>query len=428
MLFARRSLTQTLTPSPNFTEPLLMQASLKALRAAPSLRAFAATVFLVFSAALPVVHAQVPQAPEIAARSYLLLDITANQILAAKDIDSPVEPASLTKLMTEYLVFDALKSKKIDLKQTFPVSERAWKMPGSRMFIDPKMQVPVEDLIKGMVVQSGNDATMALAEGVGGSAENFVRLMNEQAKALGMKSTSYKNPEGLTEPGHTTTARDLSILSTRLMQDFPDYIGYSAIKKYRYPGTPAANDTNRNTLLFRDPTVDGLKTGHTDAAGYCMIATAKRDFPNLGAAGAPGGRRLLAIVLGTVSDSARANESQKLLNWGYTAYEAVKLFDAGQAVVTPSVWKGTSSTVKLGRPQAIVVAIAAGGAAKVKTQVARPDPLVAPFAKGQAVGTLKVTLGDNPSPVAEVPLVALEAVGEAGILGRAWDAIRLWIK
>jgi D-alanyl-D-alanine carboxypeptidase (penicillin-binding protein 5/6) len=405
-----------------------MQASLKAPRAVSGLRAFAVTVFLTFSAVLPVAHAQVPQPPEIAARSYLLLDITANQILAAKDIDSPVEPASLTKLMTEYLVFDALKSKKIDLKQTFPVSERAWKMPGSRMFIDPKMQVPVEDLIKGMVVQSGNDATMALAEGVGGSAENFVRLMNEQAKALGMKSTSYKNPEGLTEPGHTTTARDLSILSTRLMQDFPDYIGYSAIKKYRYPGTPAANDTNRNTLLFRDPTVDGLKTGHTDAAGYCMIATAKRDFPNLGAAGAPGGRRLLAIVLGTVSDSARANESQKLLNWGYTAYEAVKLFDAGQAVVTPSVWKGTSSSVKLGRPQAIVVAVAAGSAAKVKTQVARPDPLVAPFAKGQAIGTLKVSLGDNPAPVAEVPLVALEAVGEAGILGRAWDAIRLWIK
>jgi len=405
-----------------------MQVSLKAFRPVHGLRAFAAAALLVFSAVLPLAHAQVPQAPEIAARSYLLLDVTANQILAAKDIDSPVEPASLTKLMTEYLVFDALKSRKIDLKQTFGVSERAWKMPGSRMFIDPKMQVPVEDLIKGMVVQSGNDATMALAEGVGGTAEHFVQLMNEQAKALGMKSTSYRNPEGLTEPGHTTTARDLSILATRLMADFPDYIGYSAIKKYRYPGTPAANDTNRNTLLFRDPTVDGLKTGHTDAAGYCMIATAKRDFPNLGAAGAPGGRRLLAIVLGTSSDSARANESQKLLNWGYTAYEAVKLFDAGQAVVTPSVWKGKSSSVKLGRPQPIVVAVAAGSAPKVKTQVARPDPLVAPFAKGQAVGTLKVTLGDNPTPVAEVPLVALEGVDEAGILGRAWDAIRLWIK
>jgi len=383
-------------------------------------------VFLMAMAiAVPSVsQAQTPQVPEIAARSYLLMDLTANQILAAKDIDSPVEPASLTKLMTEYLVFDALKAKKIDLKQTFGVSERAWKMPGSRMFIDPKMQVPVEDLIKGMIVQSGNDATMALAEGVGGSAENFVKLMNEQAKVLGMKNTSYKNPEGLTAAGHTTTARDLSILATRLMQDFPEYVGYSAIKKYRYPGTPASNDTNRNTLLFRDPSVDGLKTGYTDAAGYCMIATAKRDFPNLGA----GGRRLLAIVLGTVSDSARANESQKLLNWGYTAFEAVKLFDAGQAVVSPNIWKGKSSVVKLGQPQAIVVAVPAGSAAKLKTQVARPEPLVAPFTKGQRIGSLKVTSGDNPAVVAEVPLFVLEAVEEAGILGRAWDAVRLWIK
>jgi D-alanyl-D-alanine carboxypeptidase (penicillin-binding protein 5/6) len=391
-------------------------------------RGFSAPLVLIaFSVFLPVVQAQIPQPPEVAARSYLLLDVTANQILAAKDIDSPVEPASLTKLMTEYLVFDALKSKKIDLKQTFSVSERAWKMPGSRMFIDPKMKVPVEDLIKGMVVQSGNDATMALAEGVGGTAEHFVQLMNEQAKALGMKSTTYKNPEGLTEPGHTTTARDLSILSTRLMQDFPDYIGYSAIKKYRYAGTPAANDTNRNTLLFRDPTVDGLKTGHTDAAGYCMIATARRDFPNLGVGATPGPRRLVAIVLGTISDSARANESQKLLNWGYTAFEAVKLFDAGQAVASPSVWKGKSGTVKLGRPEAIVIAIAAGSSAKVQTQLARPDPLVAPFVKGQALGTLKVSLGGGQT-VVDVPLVALEAVEEAGILGRAWDAIRLWIK
>src|SRR6478735_1681611 len=199
-------------------------------------------------------------------------------MLAGRDIDTPVEPASLTKLMTQYLVFDALRAKKIDLAQTLPVSERAWKMPGSRMFIDPKMKVPVDDLIKGMIVQSGNDATMALAEGVGGTAEHFVELMNSQAKALGMKSTTYKNPEGLTVAGHSTTARDLSILATRLMQDFPEYLHYYSIKKYRYEGTPTANDTNRNLLLFRDPTVDGLKTGHTDAAGYCLIATAKRDF------------------------------------------------------------------------------------------------------------------------------------------------------
>ena len=372
--------------------------------------------------------AQAPQPPELAARSYLLLDVTANQILAAKDIDSQIEPASLTKLMTEYLVFDALRAKKIDLKQTLPVSQRAWKMPGSRMFIDPKMQVPVEDLIKGMVVQSGNDATMALAEGVGGTAEKFVEMMNAQAKALGMKNTSYKNPEGLTEPGHTTTARDLSILSTRLMRDFPEYVGFSAIKKYRYPGTPATNDTNRNTLLFRDPSVDGLKTGFTEAAGYCMIATAKRDFPNLGAANAPGSRRLLSLVLGTASDSARANESQKLLNWGYTAFEAVKLFDANQVVASPSVWKGKNNVVKLGQTNTIVVAVPAGTAAKLKTTVARPEPLVAPFTKGQAIGSLKVTLGENPAVVAEAPLYALEAVEEAGVIGRAWDAVRLWIK
>jgi D-alanyl-D-alanine carboxypeptidase (penicillin-binding protein 5/6) len=374
-------------------------------------------------------HAQVPlmlPAPEIAAKSYLLLDVTANQILGAKDIDSPIEPASLTKLMTAYLVFDALKSKKIDLKQTFPVSVRAWKMPGSRMFIDPAMKVPVEDLIKGMIVQSGNDAVMALAEGVGGTSERFVQMMNEQGKMLGLKNTGYKNPEGLTEVGHTTTARDLSVLATRLMRDFPEYMSYYAIKKYRYAGTPTTNDNNRNLLLFRDPTVDGLKTGHTDAAGYCLIATAKREVAGLGAGNTPGGRRLLAIVLGTASENDRANEAQKLLNWGYTAFEAVKLFDALQPVVTPAVWKGKDSVVKIGSVQSIVVAVPTGSAAKIKTQVARADPLVAPFAKGQQLAMLKVSVGEQ--PLVDVPLVALDAVEQAGILGRTWDAIRLWIK
>ena len=379
------------------------------------------------------VAAQALPPPEIAAKSFLLLDVTANQMLAEKDIDMAVEPASLTKLMTAYLVFDALRSKKIALTQALPVSERAWKMGGSRMFIDPKMQVPVEDLIKGMIVQSGNDATVALAEGVGGTHARFVQLMNDQAKALGMKSTGYKNPEGLTEPGHVTTARDLSVLATRLMQDFPEYVGYYAIKKYRYAGTPATNDSNRNLLLFRDPTVDGLKTGFTDAAGYCMVATARRDFPNLAQASAPagsaeaaGGRRLLSIVLGAASENARANESQKLLNWGYTAFEAVKLFDANQAVATPAVWKGRDATVKLGRAQMLVVSVPAGSAARIKTVVARPDPLVAPFTKGQVVATLKVSLGDQ--PLTEFPLLALEEVPQAGVLGRAWDAIRLWIR
>lgn len=383
-------------------------------------RFFQTMLVAAWAIAAMVAQAQMPQAPNVSAKAYLLLDVTANQVLAAKDPDTVIEPASLTKLMTAYLVFDALKSRKLDLKQTLSVSERAWKMPGSRMFIDPKMKVPVEDLLKGMIVQLGNDATMALAEGVSGSADRFVQLMNEQAKVLGMKQTHYMNPEGLTVPGHTTTVRDLSILATRLMRDFPDYVPYYAIKKYRYPGTPAANESNRNLLLFRDPSVDGLKTGHTQAAGYCLVATAKRDFPNVGA------RRLLSIVVGTDSENARANESQKLLNWGYTAFDAVKLFEAGQAVATPAVWKGKSGELKLGSFQPLVVAVPAGSAAQVKTQVVRPEPLVAPVAKGQVVGKLQVLRGDQ--PLLDVPLVALEGVEQAGVMGRAWDAIRLWIK
>ncbi len=367
-----------------------------------------------------VAAAQVPQPPEIAARSYLLMDVSANQILAGRDIDAPVEPASLTKLMTGYLVYQALRSKKIDLNQRIQVSERAWRMPGSRMFIDPKMQVPVDDLIKGMIVQSGNDATVQLAEAVGGTVEHFVEMMNQQAKALGMDHTTFKNPEGLPAPGHMTTARDLATLATRLLQDFPEDAKYYAIKKYRYQGTPTANDTNRNTLLFRDPTVDGLKTGHTEAAGYCLIASAKRDFPNLQ------GRRLVAIVLGASSEAARANEAQKLLNWGYTAYEGLKLFDADQPVLEPQVWKGAQDTVKLGQTQPIVLAVPAGSSSRIKTQVARPDPLVAPIQKGQRVGTLKILVGDQ--VLREVPLVALQSVEQAGIFGRAWDALRLWIK
>jgi D-alanyl-D-alanine carboxypeptidase (penicillin-binding protein 5/6) len=381
--------------------------------------------FLLMLLALPALAAA-PQAPEIAARAYLLMDVTTGQVLASKDADRPVEPASLTKLMTAYLVFDALKSKKISLTQTLPVSERAWKMPGSRMFIDPKMQVPVEDLVKGMIVQSGNDATMALAEGVGGTAERFVEMMNQQAKVLGMNASSFRNPEGLTVAGHQTTARDLATLATRLMRDFPEYVGYYALKHYRYPGTPAANDTNRNLLLFRDPTVDGLKTGHTDAAGYCLVATARRDVAALGS-GPAGQRRLLSVVLGAASENARAAESQKLLNWGYTAYEAVRLFPAGQAVVSPKVWKGKAPVVRLGRPEGVVVAVPAGEAARLKTEIARPDPLVAPLQRGQAIGTLKVALADG-TPVAEVPLTVLETVEESGIFGRAWDALRLWIQ
>ena len=386
----------------------------------PMNRLLRSLAVLTLSSAALLAQAQAPQPPEVAAKAYLLMDLSSGQILAGKDMDAPVEPASLTKLMTAYVVFDALRARKVTLAQALPVSERAWKTPGSRMFIDPKMQVPVEDLIKGMLVQSGNDATVALAEGVGGTVERFVEMMNDQAKALGLKNTHYANVDGLPDPAHITTARDLATLSARLMQDFPEDVKYFAIKKYRYPGTPASNDTNRNTLLFRDPTVDGLKTGHTKAAGYCLVATAARDFPNLK------GRRLVSVLLGAASDSARANESQKLLNWGYTAWEDVKLFDAGQAVATPRVWKGKATELKLGSLTPIVVSVPAGTAAQVKTEVARPEPLVAPFKKDQVVATLKITQGEQ--TLGEVPLVALQAVEESGFLGRAWDAMRLWIK
>ncbi len=375
---------------------------------------------LALCAAALTAHAQSPQPPEVAAKAYLVMDVSSGQILAGKDMDAPVEPASLTKLMSAYVVFDALRAKKITLTQTLPVSERAWKTPGSRMYIDPKMQVPVEDLIKGMIVQSGNDATVALAEGVGGTVERFVEMMNDQAKALGLKNTHYTNVDGLPDPAHVSTARDLALLSARLMQDFPEDAKYYAIKKYRYPGTPASNDTNRNTLLFRDPTVDGLKTGHTKAAGYCLVATAARDFPNLK------GRRLVSVLLGATSDSTRINESQKLLNWGYTAYDDVKLFDAGQPVATPRVWKGKASELKLGSATPIVVSVPAGTAGQVKTEIARPDPLIAPFKKGQTVATLKIKQGDQ--TLGEVPLVALDGVEESGLFGRAWDAMRLWIQ
>jgi serine-type D-Ala-D-Ala carboxypeptidase (penicillin-binding protein 5/6) len=386
--------------------------------------AFSATVFAQAPAPFPA-----PQPPEIEARAYLLIDTTANQVLASKNADQPIEPASLTKLMTAYLVFDALKTKKITLDQRLPVSVRAWKMEGSRMFIDPKMTVRVEDLIKGMIVQSGNDATVALAEGVGGSVERFVQMMNERAKILGMKGSGYKNPEGLTEAGHTTTAQDLALLAGRLMDDFPEFVPYYALQKYRLEGSPKSNDTNRNKLMFRDSAktgfvVDGLKTGHTEAAGYCLVATSKR------ADSVVGERRLLSIVLGTISENARANESEKLLVWGYNAFEAVKLFAANADVIAPKVWKGTSSDVKVGLVSniatntAVVVAVPAGTSAQVTSVVTRADPLVAPITKGQHIATLKVAIGNQPWQV--IPLQAKQDVALAGWLGRTWDGMRLW--
>ena len=369
---------------------------------------------------LPTARAQAPQPPEIAAKSWLLLDVTTDQVLAETQADAPADPASLTKLMTAWLVFDALRQKKLTLEQTLPVSLRAWserKGGGSLMFIDPKMTPPVNELLKGMIAVSGNDAAVALAEGVAGSVENFVGMMNRQAQAWGLKATQFKNVAGLSEPGHRSTARELATIAAHVLRDFPDqYATYYAIRQYTFNNI---RQDNRNMLLGRDPSVDGMKTGYTEAAGYCLVASAVRDFPN-------GRRRLLSVVLGANSREARASESQKLLNWGYTAWDAVRLFDVDKPAATVPVWKGAQPSVNLGAAGALLVAVPKGQGDKLKTEIERTDPLVAPLAKGQRVGSIKVSSGGV--VVATVPLVVQTPVEQAGLLGRAWDSIRLWIK
>jgi serine-type D-Ala-D-Ala carboxypeptidase (penicillin-binding protein 5/6) len=375
--------------------------------------------------------AQAPTPPEVAARSYILVDVTTGQTLAEREADTPYDPASLTKLMTAYLVFAALREHKLTLEQVLPVSVRAWeerKGGGSLMFIEPRSQPKVADLLRGLIVNSGNDAAVVLAEGVGGSVENFVAMMNRQAQAWGLKNTSFKNVAGLTEAGHKSTARDVAVIAGHIISDFPEHYPIYSIKKYRFEGSPATNENNRNVLLSRDPSVDGMKTGYTEAAGYCMVISAQRDFPNLAASGSGGGkRRLLSVVMGTASMDARANESQKLLNWGFQAFDTVRLFEGDKPLATVPVWKGVSNEARLGSTGGLFVSVPKGDGSKLQTRIERTDPLVAPLAKGQRVGTVKVSTPAG-AVVAERPLVVMEAVEQAGIFGRAWDAIRLWIK
>jgi D-alanyl-D-alanine carboxypeptidase (penicillin-binding protein 5/6) len=378
---------------------------------------------IAFLLALPLAlssFAQAPQPPEIAAREYILMDLSSGQTLAEREADAPADPASLTKLMTAYVVFNALRDKKLTLEQTLPVSQRAWnerKGGASVMFIDTTMAPKVDELLRGMIVQSGNDASVVLAEGVAGSVDAFVAMMNRQAQAWGLKNTAFKNVTGITEPGHRSTARDMAVIAAHIIRDFPEYYPLYALKDYTYN---KIRQDNRNLLLRRDPTVDGMKTGYTDAAGYCLVASANRDFPN-------GKRRLLSVVLGTDSREARASESQKLLNWGYGAFDNVRLFEPGKAIVTPEVWKGAAPQAKLGAAAGVVVTVPKGEGQQLQTKVERSDPLVAPLAQGQRVGTVKVSTRAG-TPVAEVPLVVLEPVAQAGFIGRTWDALRLWIK
>ena len=354
---------------------------------------------------------QLPIPPSLAAKSWLLLEMGSNQVLTTEKPDERLEPASLTKLMTAYLSFSAIRNKTIALAQPLPVSEKAWRTGGSKMFIRVDTQVPTEDLIKGMIVQSGNDACVTLAEAIAGSEENFAQMMNREAQRLGMKNSHFMNSTGLPDPQHYTTARDLSLLASALIRDFPeDYKKYYSMKEYTYNNI---TQPNRNRLLFIDPTVDGVKTGHTEAAGYCLISSALRDK-----------RRLLSVVLGTVSDSARASESQKLLNWGYISYDAVSLFTKDQPVATLRVWKGAQNEVKAGFAADLSIAVPKGYAEKVSKDFVAEPRLIAPIEAGQKLGTLKVSIDGQ--AYGEYPVIALEKIELGNIFVRIFDTIRLW--
>ena len=347
--------------------------------------------------------------PPVAARAYLLFDASSGQVLASQAASERFEPASLTKLMTAYLVFEAIKTNRLTLAQTVPVSQRAWKAEGSRMFIDPKQTPTVEQLIRGTIIQSGNDASIALAEAVAGSEDLFAQTMNKKAQQLGMKNTKYMNSTGLPDPQHYTTADDLLLLADALIRDYPQGFAYYKEREFTYN---KITQPNRNRLLFIDPTVDGLKTGHTEAAGYCLIATAKRNE-----------RRLIAVVLGTTSETARAQESQKLLNFGYQFFDAQRLYKKGDAVATPEIFKGTQNTVKLGFDRDIWFTLPKDKFVGLKATVTTTQPLLAPLRSGEKAGIMNLSKDDK--LVAEIPVVALEDVPAAGLLGRGWDAIRL---
>ena len=364
-------------------------------------------------AATSAAPAAVPLAPPaIAAPSYLLLDFASGTAIVAQNADERREPASLTKLMTAYLVFTALRDGKIVPSQSVPVSEAAWHAEGSRMFIEPRRAVSVDELMRGMIVQSGNDASIALAELVAGSEAAFVARMNAEAKRMGLANTNFVNVTGLPQPEHYSTARDLGTLAAAVIRDFPDYYTLYSLKEYRYNNI---TQPNRNRLLWIDPYVDGMKTGHTDAAGWCLIASAKR-----------GARRQVSVVLGAASDGARAGESAKLLNYGFQAFDTVHLYHSGETVDTLRVWKGAQGDVAAGFFADQYLTLPKDKAAALKLTRTANEPLVAPIVQGQRVGTVKIALDGK--TLAELPLVALADVPAANIFGRAWDTMRLWFK
>ncbi len=368
------------------------------------------TTALAITSVAQAESAQIAPPPNLAVKAYLLKDFNSNYVIASQNSSMRIEPASLTKIMTAYLAFKALKNGHLSLTQTLPVSELAWKVEGSKMFIEPNKPVTVDELLHGTIIQSGNDSSIALAEGIAGTEPQFADMMNKEAARLGMKNTHYMNATGLPDAQHFTTADDLATLATALIRDFPDqYQRLYSVKEYTYN---KITQPNRNRLLWSDPNVDGMKTGHTETAGYCLIASAKRD-----------GTRRISVVLGAPTDSARASESQKLLNYGFQYFDSKLVYKQGQSINQLKVWKGTENQLASTVANDLFVTIPKGDYANVKAVMSSTQPLIAPIKKGQVIGSVKFTL--NGKVIEERSLVAAKSIDGAGILGRAWDSIKL---
>ncbi|HWL62155.1 MAG TPA: D-alanyl-D-alanine carboxypeptidase family protein [Steroidobacteraceae bacterium] len=369
------------------------------------------------AAALAGAPPVIPEPPPVSANGYILMDFGSGRVLAEQRADERMEPASITKVMSAYVVFDAIKDKRLQLTDMVTVSEYAWRTggavtDGSTSFLELNSQVSVDNLLKGMIVQSGNDATIALAEKVGGTEAGFVTIMNEYARRLGLKSTRFTNSWGNPSPDHYTTARDLAVLAQALIRDFPELYKLYSMREFTWN---KHRQFNRNGLLARDPSVDGIKTGHTNSAKYCLMTSASRD-----------GMRLISVVLGAPSIKGREDASASLLNYGYQWFETVKLHDAGKTLLTPPVFKGEADAVKVGTSRAMSVTIARGAGDSITKEASIQGPLVAPLAAGAQVGQYIVRVGDE--VVARVPLVTLEKVEEAGFFGRMIDSVKLWFE
>jgi len=383
---------------------------------ARSISLISATTLCMTLSFSPLAHAdsaQIAPPPTLAVKAYLLKDFNSGHVIATQNANMRIEPASLTKIMTAYLSFKAIKNGHLQLTQTLPVSELAWKVEGSKMFIEPNKPVTVDELLHGMIIVSGNDASITLAEGIASTEELFAGMMNKEAQRLGMKNTHYMNATGLPDPQHYTTAEDLSILASALIRDFPeDYKRLYSVKEYSYNNI---KQPNRNRLLWLDPNVDGMKTGHTESAGYCLISSAKRD-----------NTRRISVILGAPTDAARATESQKLLNYGFQFFDSTLVYKRGQAINQLRVWKGAENTVASTVASDLYLTLPKGEYANTKAVISSTQPLIAPIKKGQVVGTVKFML--NGKVVEQRPIVAAKAVDTAGILGRAWDSIKLLLQ